>query len=95
MTTVVPDQITTGKVLPPGDLEPGGDSYSIPPLGKPQPEKKFWFQRSANYDPNAIATQVWPKYTLLYRNLFLLKYSQPSVYDVPEIAAQYQPREDW
>ena len=34
-------------------------SEEIPPLGEPRQEKKFWFQRSVDYDPNAIATQVW------------------------------------
>jgi hypothetical protein len=29
-----------------------------PPLGAPLEEKRFWFQRGKNYDPNAIATQV-------------------------------------
>ncbi|KAI1313211.1 major facilitator superfamily domain-containing protein [Xylaria venustula] len=31
--------------------------HSIPPLGKPQEDKRFWFQRGKRYDPNAIATQ--------------------------------------
>ncbi|CAG8955299.1 hypothetical protein HYFRA_00011281 [Hymenoscyphus fraxineus] len=30
---------------------------SIPPLGVPGKEKRFWFQRDKTYDPNAIATQ--------------------------------------
>ncbi|EPE36730.1 MFS general substrate transporter [Glarea lozoyensis ATCC 20868] len=30
---------------------------SIPPLGAPAAEKRFWFQRNKTYDPNAIATQ--------------------------------------
>jgi hypothetical protein len=29
-----------------------------PPLGAPREEKRFWFQRGATYDPNAIATQI-------------------------------------
>lgn len=28
----------------------------IPPLGKPQNERRFWFQRRAGYNPDAIAT---------------------------------------
>ncbi|KAJ5159952.1 Major facilitator superfamily domain general substrate transporter [Penicillium canariense] len=28
----------------------------IPPLGKPQNERRFWFQRTKNFDPDAIAT---------------------------------------
>ncbi len=27
------------------------------PLGVPAEEKRFWFQRTRKYDPNAIATQ--------------------------------------
>jgi hypothetical protein len=30
---------------------------SIPPLGAPAAEKRFWFQRDKTYDPKAIATQ--------------------------------------
>lgn len=33
-------------------------SGHFPPLGAPLEEKRFWFQRGKNYDPNAIATQV-------------------------------------
>jgi hypothetical protein len=29
----------------------------IPPLGAPIEEKRFWFQRTRTYDPDAIATQ--------------------------------------
>ncbi|KAK4611532.1 hypothetical protein CLAFUW4_13335 [Fulvia fulva] len=29
----------------------------IPPLGEPHTEKRFWFQRTETYDPDAIATQ--------------------------------------
>lgn len=61
MPTVVPEQTALDK----GDLdaieasvEKREISYSIPPLGQPRDEKKFWFQRGENYDPHAIATQV-------------------------------------
>lgn len=30
----------------------------VPPLGVPKEEKRFFFQRTKEYDPNAIATQV-------------------------------------
>ncbi|KAI1646941.1 MFS general substrate transporter [Daldinia loculata] len=33
------------------------DSDGIPPLGVPQQEKHFWFQRTKDFDINAIATQ--------------------------------------
>ncbi|TDZ35015.1 putative transporter [Colletotrichum spinosum] len=46
------------------------------PLGKPRPERRFWFQKRQNYDPQAVGTQ-------------------PSVYDDPALAPQYQPRQDW
>ncbi|KAI0123939.1 major facilitator superfamily domain-containing protein [Xylariales sp. AK1849] len=81
MATVVPVQVANGKVASPDDAEYAGeDKVSRPefilPLGKPLEEKRFWFQRTKNYDPYATATQ-------------------PSVYDVPDIAPQYQPRADW
>ena len=31
---------------------------SNPPLGVPVQEKRFWFQRTKSYDPDAIATLV-------------------------------------
>ncbi|KAJ8127224.1 hypothetical protein O1611_g6413 [Lasiodiplodia mahajangana] len=60
MPTIIPDQTAPEKL--------GGDEFeidaekkdsadSIPPLGQPREEKKFWFQRGKDYDPNAIATQ--------------------------------------
>jgi hypothetical protein len=63
MATVVPDQINE-KLIPPDDAEYGADEKSselpsLQPLGKPQKEKKFWFQRtSKDYDPHEVATQV-------------------------------------
>ncbi|PGH13582.1 hypothetical protein AJ79_03575 [Helicocarpus griseus UAMH5409] len=42
----------------------------------PDAGRRFWFQRTKAYDPDAIATQ-------------------PSVYDDPETAKQYRPRDDW
>jgi hypothetical protein len=47
-----------------------------PNLGVPKEEKRFWWQRSKDFDANAIATQ-------------------PSVYDDPDTAKDYQPRPDW
>ncbi|KAI0020295.1 major facilitator superfamily domain-containing protein [Xylariomycetidae sp. FL0641] len=81
MATVVPGQLPSEKKLTYDEADVGVEeeeygARSVPPLGTPQEERKFWFQRATKYDPDAIATQ-------------------PSVYDVPEVAAQYQPRADW
>jgi len=63
MATVIPDRISRGEKLGHDDAESGvnkeDELHSIPPLGKPREEKKFWFQRGNGYDPDAIATQVW------------------------------------
>ncbi|KAH9996635.1 MFS general substrate transporter [Xylariaceae sp. FL0662B] len=79
MATVVPEHTPEkenladcAKYAPTEDQ--GTDS--VPPLGKPEGQKKFWFQRSKNYDLTAIATQ-------------------PSVYDIPDVASKYRPRDDW
>ncbi|OLN95803.1 putative transporter YIL166C-like protein 3 [Colletotrichum chlorophyti] len=50
-------------VLARDPLSKGGEAQSslslnsIPPLGAPIAEKRFWFQRNKDYDPFAIATQ--------------------------------------
>ncbi|KAI0376673.1 MFS general substrate transporter [Hypomontagnella monticulosa] len=79
MATVLPSAVSEKAALA-EDTELGPDeeriAYAVPPLGKPQVNKRFWFQRSEDYDPNDIATQ-------------------PSVYDNPDTAAQYKPRDDW
>jgi hypothetical protein len=51
-------------------------SLDVPPLGEPDEERRFWFQRGKGYNPEAVATQ-------------------PSVYDDPDTAKEYQPRADW
>ncbi|RWA10915.1 hypothetical protein EKO27_g4189 [Xylaria grammica] len=83
MPTIVPGQDPLEKPAH-DEIEVGAEKEdnadSIPPLGQPQEEKKFWFQRGKDYDPNAIATQA--------RN-------HPSVYDVADVRDQYKPRDDW
>ncbi|KAJ4424036.1 hypothetical protein N0V82_001283 [Gnomoniopsis sp. IMI 355080] len=59
--------------------EPSTSRESLPEalsLGVPLKQKKFFWQRSKAYDPDAIATL-------------------PSVYDDPETAKRYKPRDDW
>ncbi len=69
MSTIVPDQKASGKLYH-DEIDGGAEKeniiYSIPPLGQPREEKKFWFQRGKNYDPNAIATQVWKHTNNIY-----------------------------
>ncbi|KAI0547943.1 major facilitator superfamily domain-containing protein [Xylaria curta] len=60
MPTVIPHRPALEKVD--HDLNEAGvgneeGSHSVPPLGEPLEEKKFWFQRGKDYDPHAIATQ--------------------------------------
>ncbi len=61
MATVVPSLVFEKSALT-DDAEFGPDEEriddAVPPLGKPEARKKFWFQRSKDYDPDAIATQV-------------------------------------
>ncbi|KAI0535385.1 major facilitator superfamily domain-containing protein [Xylaria digitata] len=60
MPTVSFDKSTPEKAIRDeieGSAEKEDKISSVPPLGQPQEEKKFWFQRGKNYDPNAIATQ--------------------------------------
>lgn len=111
MATVIPDQLAEKQVA--ADVEEteyatteakgpgGGGQPSILPLGEPQKEKKFWFQRNQKYEPNAIATQVrtekliTPSYLNTYEENETDVPPKPSVYDVPDVAIQYKPREDW
>ena len=45
---------------------------NVTPLGVPKEEKRFWFQRTRKYDPNAIATQVCRFYSST-QNLSLIR----------------------
>lgn len=51
-------------------------TISIPPLGAPGAESRWFWQRSDKVDGEAIATQE-------------------SVFDDPDLAKHYQPRDDW
>lgn len=85
--------VNTGGVLEKKDLTNIAVAEDIPPLGVPHAEKRFWFQRAkATYDPDAIATLVC--LGNYFTGTFLNK-MQPSVYDNPDTAKQYQPRADW
>lgn len=61
MATVVPSLVFEKSALA-DDAEFGPDEEriddAVPPLGKPEARKKFWFQKSKDYDPDGIATQV-------------------------------------
>lgn len=61
MPTIIPDQKTSEKSRN-DEIESGIEKEDIgrtaPPLGQPQENKKFWFQRGKDYDPHEIATQV-------------------------------------
>lgn len=68
MSTIIPDQRTSEK-LRNHEIEAGIEKEdtgrTVPPLGQPQENRKFWFQRGKDYDPHAIATQVRKKYVWL------------------------------
>ncbi|KAK4150769.1 major facilitator superfamily domain-containing protein [Chaetomidium leptoderma] len=79
----------TDKVDRDPDSKVGPDTSTtsvntIPLLGEPVQEKRFWFQRTGSYDRDAIATQA--SHLSLY---------PPSVFDDPETAKRYQPNPEW
>ncbi|KAJ5587301.1 uncharacterized protein N7459_003066 [Penicillium hispanicum] len=80
MATVIYDSASKRAVHESvSSIRDGTDSSTdgdVAPLGQPGQERRFWFQRTRNFDPEAIATQ-------------------PSVYDNPDSAKEYLPREDW
>lgn len=62
MATVIPGNVSE-KVILADEIEIGpndedGVTGAIPPLGKPKEHKRLWFQKSKQYNPNDIATQV-------------------------------------
>jgi len=74
---------------------------AIPPLGDPQEEKRFWFQRGKAFNPDSIATQVSPlPATPAPDSPSRLEYRadishQPSVFDDPETAVDFLPKPEW
>ncbi len=62
-TVLVRERAVKVERDPDSKQSPGTSSTSIntiPPLGEPAQEKRFWFQRTKAFDPDAIATQVNP-----------------------------------
>jgi hypothetical protein len=72
---------------------------TIPPLGEPKQEKRFWFQRTGSFDRDAIATQASSPCRTARRGNRRRRRGltpvQPSVFDDAETAKQYQPRPEW
>jgi hypothetical protein len=62
-TVLVRDRAVRVERDPDSKLSPGTSTTSIntiPPLGEPAQEKRFWFQRTKAFDADAIATQASP-----------------------------------
>ena len=61
-TSTPPNPSTYGAITTGGVLEKDQTKVTvagdIPPLGAPNEERRFWFQRAKAYDPDAIATLV-------------------------------------
>lgn len=55
MATVLFRGLDEKKTVTESTTSLGSDA---PPLGAPKEEKRFWFQRTKDFDENAIATQV-------------------------------------
>ena len=83
--------------------ETGNDSSQtsltdVPALGVALEERRFWWQRATAYDPDAIATQVRHIHSKICLDIHWLTGSvtqKASVFDDPDTAEQYRPRDDW
>jgi hypothetical protein len=57
-----PESSVYGAISTGGVIEKNGAEVTVaedaPPLGAPNAEKRFWFQRAKSYDPDAVATLV-------------------------------------
>lgn len=97
-TVLARDKTVTAGRNPDSKLEPDISTTSVntvPPLGDPITEKQFWFQRAKSYGSDSIATQASLSHIPTRVGCLELTQTQPSVFDDPETAAQYQPRPDW
>lgn len=61
------DAVLTGEKIPHVGAKPV--DRHVAPLGIPGEERRFFFQRTKGYDPNAIATQVLKMYERLATQL--------------------------
>ncbi len=76
MATVLAKPILAKDILTVSEHDSGDDKKqaadsvfvvtTIPPLGAPGYEKRFWWQRDKSFDPHAIATQVSSCQLLFY-----------------------------
>ncbi|KAK0717876.1 major facilitator superfamily domain-containing protein [Lasiosphaeria miniovina] len=60
-TVLTKEKASRGEGDSDNKLDPDASTRSvtsIPPLGAPIEERRFWFQRAKSYDPDAIATQA-------------------------------------
>jgi hypothetical protein len=101
-TIIARDRAAAAEGDPDSKMGPDTSTTSvntIPPLGEPKQEKRFWFQRTGFFDRDAIATQASPSCRAAQRGSRRrrrrLTPVQPSVFDDDETAKQYQPPPEW